>query len=189
MKRMIILVGFAGSGKSFFANILRDEYDFKIIELGDYVREEAAKNNMIPLEFAKHVFSQEDIYYFVRKAVSDCQISTFNYCIVGPRKCEEVEYLLSKLKCPTSIVALESNFDVRNMRRSKQKDKKEKVDLKLRDAIEISWGLKDVIDLSDIKIENKDGQLKEYFREYIKKIMGEDNIETDRISCNSKDDG
>lgn len=45
----IILVGLAGSGKSYFANILRDKYSYKVIEIGDCVRKASEHSGMNPI--------------------------------------------------------------------------------------------------------------------------------------------
>jgi dephospho-CoA kinase len=43
MKRIVnfVLVGLPASGKSYFANILNQYYQYNIIEIGDYVRKES----------------------------------------------------------------------------------------------------------------------------------------------------
>ena len=71
MGRDIVLAGFPGSGKSYFAKVLKEKYNHKIIELGDYVRKESAVLKLPVYDCVERFFKDGEVLHFVLIAINE----------------------------------------------------------------------------------------------------------------------
>lgn len=150
----IIIVGYAGSGKStlsrFFAN-----QGYKVIEISDFVKEcyiLNASNKESLLEYANSFFENGNFLEFVKRATKDLKQKD-GFVFVGPRTREEIEYLKTQYKIDL-IIGVRCEKSIRYFRRKQQKKSQENINYEYRDEIELSWGNDKVFDLCDYIFDN-----------------------------------
>lgn len=163
MRKVVALFAKIASGKSTCAQYVKREYNFKVIEIGDYVRdafrnESPSKNTLI--EFANYHYKSGILTAFIRNAIYDSRAYTDNLVFSGLRTNEELDCLLSEY--PDAIlIRIDCAYRLRCQRF--EKEKKDNVSFELRDAIENEWIQNEWNDISfDYTIINNKG-LKDYY--------------------------
>lgn len=166
MRKVLVLVaGMPGSGKSVFSDVARS-LGIPVITLGDVVREEVAKRGLPVNPENMAVVAQElrDRYgkhSIAMLSLDRVQKALENSCIViidGIRSLEEVEYLRSSIDAEVVLVGIHSSPKMRFTRlisRSRADDPKNWSEFVERDFRELSWGLGNVIALSDVILVNE----------------------------------
>jgi dephospho-CoA kinase len=149
IRSSLILVGHFATGKSSVAVALSMNTDIPVIEIGDIVRDQATQSgSKTVLEHASNVILKGDRLTFVTEAlVRARKLGDAPYIIVGPRTTVELEFLRTNLT-NSFTVALEASEFVRKARWS-SRNRVPEFDWEVRDAIERSWGLDNVIYSAD----------------------------------------
>lgn len=176
MKRIIIgITGMPGSGKSTVAKV-GEKLGFKVIRMGDVVREETLKRGLEPtrenlckMMFTLRAESGPDVV--AKKCLSRISLSDRNVIIDGIRSLHEVEFFKKKL--PSFILlAVHSSPKTRFKRlysRRRSDDPKDKKEFIERDKKELSVGIGSAIAMADYMIINE-GSLDE-FKKMVRSIL------------------
>ncbi len=152
----VILVGYPGAGKSLFAKLLQERYGYRIIEMGQYVKEACLKKNCSPYECANIFYQTGRETYFAEKLVEErLKYPYDDVVIVGPRTPKEIKYLKTYL-CQTISIAINSNATTRLCRRAKQTQRKDEFSLWCRDYLESTWDLFSAMKQCDYQINNSE---------------------------------
>ena len=85
-----VLVGLPGSGKSYFANILNQDYHYNVFEIGDYVRKECTRLNISTYDCVNYYFANNDYLHFVSMVINEKRMS----CICQPKIRTEDDLIL-----------------------------------------------------------------------------------------------
>lgn len=164
-KKLILISGLPGSGKSTFAGYLASA-GTKVLSMGDIVRDEALKRGI-----GSNISSMADFMIWLRKQrgeqyvaeVVSKKVEKFEDEVVvidGVRSLAEVSYFKSKFG-KVLLVAIVSSLQERFNRlrlRGRRDDPRTLDDLRMRDNTELSAGVGKVIESADIVITN-DGTL------------------------------
>lgn len=177
MKKLILITGMPGSGKTSVAKII-GEHGFPIIFMGDVVRKEAEARGIGGGMMEMSKFMVE-----LRKELGEEAVAKLTYdeveevdgeivVVDGIRSPKEVEYF--KSKCHEAIlVGVLAPLGLRYNRlsnRNRIDDPKTIKELEGRDMVELQVGLGEAIALSDIYILNE-GDLEDLRRAVRKKIL------------------
>ncbi|MCP8316992.1 MAG: AAA family ATPase [archaeon] len=177
IKRLILVTGMPGSGKSVVREIA-NELGISILIMGDVIREEV-KSRGLKEEAKSYEFVMRDIRAKLSdRIVAERTAKKLNYIkadiafIDGVRSLEEVRYF-RKIAEDVHVLALLSPFRIRLKRLSSRKrsgDPKTEKELEERDEAELKLGLGDVIAKADSYIVNDDRPI-EVFKEDLRKTM------------------
>ena len=158
-KKVIGFTGLPGSGKSTAIEAIRELGT--IITMGDVVREEAKKRGIEPTdenlgEIARELRKEGGNEIVAQKCVeliieSECEV----IFIDGVRSLSEVNVFRKTWKFPLIATVIDENIRFKRLHeRGRTDDPKILDELRKRDEREVSFGLKDVIEIADYKIEN-----------------------------------
>jgi len=163
MKKIIVVVGMAGSGKSLAADITAKHLKTKVFRTGDVIRDEIKRRKLDynPENDAKiaHWFHTGGREKLIIKRTWD-KIKKFrNKAVVveGCRAPEELRLLERYSNSKPIVIAIKASQEVRIKRTMKRKrfGKAEgRAYLKSRDNLELSHGLGKVMKMSDYSIDN-----------------------------------
>ncbi len=155
-----ILTGMPGSGKEEFLEVAK-ERGFKVISMGDVVREEAKKRDIIPDDKGIGGFAHSERQahgYGIWAERTLAYIGDKQTLISGCRGWSEVEIFKRSLGDVVTVVAVHSSprtrFE-RLIRRARSDAPKDLEEFRTRDERELSWGLGSLIALADIMIVNE----------------------------------
>ncbi len=165
MKKIIVVVGMAGSGKSFAADIFAEKLHTKVFRTGDVIREEIKKRGLEynPGNDAKiaHWFHTQGREKLIIKRTWD-KIKKYNRDIVvveGCRAAEELFFLRKYSKINLIIIAIKADFDTR-LERTLERKRFGKAEgrayMKSRNRLEIHHGIGKVIREADYSIDNSE---------------------------------
>ena len=178
--KIIAFTGLPFSGKSEAVEIARN-MNIPVIRMGDMIWEET-KNRGLQLTdknvgaVADTMRKQHGMDIWARRTLKKIDKFKISHQIVidGIRNIEEVETFKNGLGKDFLLIAVTVKDEIRYkraMNRGRQDDSLDLDLIKKRDERELSWGLKDVIEHSDIKISNE-GSLKDFkekITEFLKK--------------------
>ena len=163
MEKLILIVGMAGSGKSFAADLFAKKLHTKVFRTGDVIREEIKRRK---LEYNKendakiaHWFHTQGREKLIIKRTW-YKIEKYNkktVIIEGCRAPEELTLLKKYSKVNPIIIAIKADFNTRMKRTMERKrfGKSEgKAYLKSRDKLELSHGIGKVIKKASYTIDN-----------------------------------
>ena len=176
---MIIAVcGFRGSGKSLFGEVAR-WMGFPVFEMSEPVLEEMKRRNMPITNAGVREFATEIRKTGGKDVVAKmlCEkiapaISKDKYVVViGARSVDEINVFrkLGRTVC-VALVADEKKRLLRTKRRGKPSDPKDLSGLRWADEIEKKWGLGELVEKCDEKIENNSSL--EEFEAKAKAVLG-----------------
>ncbi len=163
MKKVILIVGMPGSGKSYAADAMRNKFGAKVIHSGDIIREEVEREGLkySPTADAAiahwfHSYGREAL--IVQKVFEMIQKSKKELIVVeGFRNLDEVQILQDLLNHKVSVVAIKSSFKTRYRRELARGrfGKQETTEyIKNRDISEKHHGIVRLITKAKYKIDN-----------------------------------
>jgi len=174
-RRLILLTGMAGSGKTTLSGIIR-ELDLRVITMGDVIRELAKQKGLEPTRENMGHLAEE-----IRKGGPD---AVARRCVEMLKKGPEGLTVVDGIRSLAEVNTFKDEFDVvlialwasplsrykRLTRRGRSDDPKTWEEFKDRERRELGFGIGDAIASSDYMIKNDDGidTLKPAFEE----IMG-----------------
>jgi len=174
-RRLILLTGMAGSGKTTLSGIIR-ELDLRVITMGDVIRELAKQKGLEPTRENMGHLAEE-----IRKGGPD---AVARRCVEMLKKGPEGLTVVDGIRSLAEVNTFKDEFDVvlialwasplsrykRLTRRGRSDDPKTWEEFKERERRELGFGIGDAIASSDYMIKNDDGidTLKPAFEE----IMG-----------------
>jgi len=178
LKQLILIAGMPGSGKTTVARII-GEHGFKVVSMGDAIREEAEARGV-----GGDIVSMSRFMVELRRELGDDAVarlvdrkiekSDSDIIVVdGLRSLKEVEYFKSKGYC-LKLMGVLAPISLRYSRlssRSRPDDPRVLRELEERDRVELSVGLGDVLALSDVYVLN-DGSLKDLEEAVESKLQG-----------------
>lgn len=166
-KKLILIAGLPGSGKSTVSRILANNYKLPVVSMGDCVREEAKKEGVKEeLKSMKEFMIELRKKYgkdFVAKLTSR-KIERMKEKVIvvdGIRSKEELEFFKNRYE-KVFLLVIHSDINTRFKRLAKRRrpdDPKSLEELKMRDEAELSLGLREIMK-EDIRIINE-GSIKE----------------------------
>ncbi len=160
--KIIAFVGMPGSGKSEAASIAR-RLNIPIVNMGDVVREEAARRNLPPTDenlggIGSALRREEGMDAIARRCVPRVRSLKSRVVVVdGTRNIEEINHFKKQFGDDFKLVAIHTPFDLRFERikkRFRSDDMCNIEELKKRDEREKGWGLDKAIENADMTIEN-----------------------------------
>jgi dephospho-CoA kinase len=176
--KVIAICGLPGSGKSTAIEAINDLGD--IISMGDIVRNEAIKRNIVPNNFnlgklAINLREDQGQDIIAKKCVDliqNCYTSDVLF-IDGIRSISEVNLFRKFWKFPIIKIVLEEEERFKRLfKRARSDDPKTLEEFRERDSRESSFGLKEVLRIADYSIVNDSTpeNLKKKMRELVQKI-------------------
>ncbi len=176
-RRLILLTGMAGSGKTTLSGIIR-ESGLRVITMGDVIRDLAKQKALDPTpENIGHLAEE------IRKGGPD---AVARRCVEMLKKGPDGLTVVDGIRSIAEVDAFEDDFDVvlialwasplsrykRLTRRGRSDDPKTWEEFKEREHRELGFGIGDAIASSDYMIKNDDGinSLKPAFDEIMEKI-------------------
>lgn len=183
-KKIMKVIAFTGmpfSGKSEAVKIAKKN-DIPVVRMGDMVWCETKERGMkltgdnvgyvaneMRDKHGKHIWAEKTVDEINKKINSD------KIVVDGVRNIEEIDFFKEKLGQDFLLIAIVASDEKRYKRalkRGRKDDIKDINKIKERDQREIKWGIKKVIDSSDIKITNEEDISS--FRKKILKILKEE---------------
>ncbi|OGI12512.1 hypothetical protein A3K64_01245 [Candidatus Micrarchaeota archaeon RBG_16_36_9] len=162
-KKLILIVGLPGSGKSSAADFIKRKYDAGIVHSGDIIREEVKRRGLeyTPQNDAliAHWFHSSGREKLVVKRIwNKIKNSKKNLIVIeGLRSEKQLKYLKAIAKTRPIIISVLASFNVRVKRELKRGrfGNKESIEyLKFRDKLEKKHGEDKLIRKADYKINN-----------------------------------
>ncbi len=169
MTKILAFVGMPASGKSEAASVLRRK-GITVINMGDIIREEVVRRGLEPSDVntggvGTELREKEGRDAVAKRCVPRIKDASEDFIgIDGVRSVPEVECFKEAFGDDFTLVSVDSPLDVRFERvlaRKRSDDMKDISELKVRDERELSWGMGEAMEVSDIVIENN-GTLKEF---------------------------
>jgi dephospho-CoA kinase len=162
MKKLIIVVGLPGSGKSLAGRILKNSFNAKVVETGDIIREEVKRRGLeYNTENDKKIRSwfHSGREHIVIKRIWDKLKKSRKKVrvIVGFRCLKEIKLLRRHYKGKIVMISIVSSFRIRSIREMRRKrfGKSETLEyLKERDLSEKRLGLDKLLKRADYTINN-----------------------------------
>jgi len=176
MKKVIIIVGLPGSGKSLAAEIIKKKFKADSFRSGDIIRDEIKRRGLEynPENDAKiaHWFNVQGREELLSKRLWNKAKKSKKDLIVfeGFRAPEQLEHLKETCKGKPIIVFIKSSMNVRVQRELKRKRFKKHEDndyLKFRDRLEKSHGLMKLIKKADYTVDNTNLTKKQLEKEIV----------------------
>jgi dephospho-CoA kinase len=174
-RRLILLTGMAGSGKTTLSGIIR-ESGLRVITMGDVIRELAKNQGLEP--------SRENIGHLAEEIRKEGSDAVARRCVEMIKRGQDGLIVVDGIRSLSEVEAFKDDFDVvlialwasplsrykRLTRRGRSDDPKTWEEFKEREGRELGFGIGDAIASSDYMIKNDDGinSLKPAFDE----IMG-----------------
>jgi dephospho-CoA kinase len=169
-KKLILIVGLPGSGKSTAADFIERKFNADIVHSGDVIREEVKKRNlnynpetdaMVAHWF--HTAGREEL--LVKRVWDKIKKSKKNLIVIeGLRSDDQLRYLERIAKNKPFIISIIASFKVRVQRELKRKrfGKKESIDyLKFREKLERMHGIDRLLEKADHTIDNSKLSIKQ----------------------------
>jgi len=161
MKKVIIIVGMPGSGKSLGANILGKKLKAKPVHSGNIIRDEIKKRGWkytpeTDRKIQTYFHSKGREKLLIKKLWSKVKKKKGNIIIEGMRSPKQLRYL--RKHTDYIIVAVKSPFVIRAKRAMKRKRfgvLQTMKYLRQRDKNETNLGVRKLINIADYKISNK----------------------------------
>lgn len=150
----VILVGYAGSGKSTIAKEL-EKNGFRIVEISDFVKkyyDMDGANDKTLLEYAHRMYLEGKFLKFVKEATRNLECE-HGMVFVGPRRKAEITYIKEHFKIDLTIGVL-CDDKIRYMRRKSQSKKNLNINFERRDKVERSWGMDEIFECCDYLLDN-----------------------------------
>jgi len=180
MMRVLGTVGLAGSGKGELATVAREE-GVPVVTMGDVIRQACRDRGLDPAEnhgMVAKALRQEDgpaaiaerSLPIVREAVSETETETV--LVDGLRSMVEVEAFRDAFAESFRIVSIEAPFDLRAERlaeRGRDNSDSDLEALRARDERELGFGMSEVMQAADYRIENTDSL--DTFRTTARKLL------------------
>lgn len=176
--RIIAFVGMPASGKS-EASVIAQDRNIPVVNMGDVVREEAAKCGLPPTDkniggTGTKLREEEGMDIIAKRCVPKIRKLDSGIVVIdGIRNIDEINHFKEQFGNDFMLVAIDTPLEVRLERvknRGRSDDMKSIDELKLRDEREKSWGLDKAIEMADVTIDNT-STLPE-FRSEIVKLFG-----------------
>jgi hypothetical protein len=136
----LILVGRSGAGKSTTGQGLAMLTGRPLIEIGAFVRRDAAAAGRTPLRQAQKTFASGEYTRFARDAVAAARTQSVACIIVGPRMPVELEFMRRELG-PTFSIGLLLPDPERRSRLALRVESSTFPDQPGRDDVEEAWGI------------------------------------------------
>lgn len=166
MPKVLVLTGMPGAGKEEFARVAKN-YDYSVIQMGDVVRAEAVKRNIVMDDRGVGGFATSE-----RQAhgpgiwAERClpHVGKGNFIIEGSRSLAEIEVFRANLGKGFKVVAVHTSPQQRfaRLQARRRYDAPATWDnFRERDERELGWGLGSLIALADVMIVNE-GSLEEF---------------------------
>jgi len=160
--KIIAFVGMPGAGKSEASKVAK-KMNIPVINMGDIVREETAKQGLPPTDkniggTGDRLRKEEGMDAIAKRCIPKInELRSKVVVIDGTRNKEEVEYFKKKFGANFRLIAIHAPFEQRFERvkhRLRSDDRMNKEEFKKREEREKSWGLETLIRMADITIEN-----------------------------------
>lgn len=173
--RIIAFVGMPASGKSEASSIAHDR-NIPVVNMGDVVREEAAKRGLPPTDeniggTGTRLRKEEGMDVIARRCVPRIRKLDSRVVVIdGIRNIDEINHFKEQFGSDFMLVAIHTPLETR-LERVKNRGRSDDMDsiakLELRDEREKSWGLGKAIGMADITIDNT-SSLPEFQSEIVK---------------------
>lgn len=158
---ILCITGMPGAGKTLAADFLRDERRFKIVEMGDVVRDAMTEkglkiNNVSIREFALKLREEHGEDAVAKMVVDRVKKAGSNVVITGVRSINEIDYFRQAVR-DISVIGIIAPRDVRYVRlrnRGRQDDLKTMDEFEFREEKEKRYGVLGAIDAADYVITN-----------------------------------
>jgi dephospho-CoA kinase len=176
-RRLILLTGMAGSGKTTLSGIIR-ESRLRVITMGDVIRELAKQKGLEP--------TRENIGHLAEEIRKEGQEAVARRCVEMLKREPDSLIVVDGIRSLAEVDAFKEEFDVvlialwasplsrykRLTRRGRSDDPKTWEEFKDREYRELGFGIGDAIASSDYMIKNDDGidTLKPAFEEIMRLI-------------------
>lgn len=176
-RRLILLTGMAGSGKTTLSGIIR-ESRLRVITMGDVIRELAKQKGLEP--------TRENIGHLAEEIRKEGQEAVARRCVEMLKREPDCLIVVDGIRSLAEVDAFKEEFDVvlialwasplsrykRLTRRGRSDDPKTWEEFKDREYRELGFGIGDAIASSDYMIKNDDGidTLKPAFEEIMRLI-------------------
>jgi len=177
--KVIAFTGMPFSGKSEAVKVAK-KLGFPVVRMGDAVWEEVKKQdlnlndknvgmiaNEMRKKYGRDIWAKRTL-----DKIRSLKVESSAIVIDGVRNAEEIDIFKKEFDKDFILIAIEASDYVRHMRalkRDRQDDSKNLVNIKERDKREISWGIDVVIASADIVVSNENGI--DGFRENIRKML------------------
>ncbi|MBN2203353.1 MAG: AAA family ATPase [Candidatus Aenigmarchaeota archaeon] len=178
MEKLLIIVGLPGSGKSFAAEVVKEEFKASVFKSGDLIREEIKSRGLkyTPENDAKiaHWFHTSGRERLLIKRLFDKIERTNRKLVVvdGLRSVQQLKYVKSHFESPI-IIYIKSSFESRAKRELKRKRFKKgetKEYIRFRDRLEKSHGVLGLINKANYTIDNTSLTMPRFRNEVIKLV-------------------
>lgn len=173
--RIIAFVGMPASGKSEASSIAKGK-DIPVVNMGDVVREEAAKRGLPPTDeniggTGTRLRNEEGMDVIAQRCVPRIRKLDSRVVVIdGIRNIDEINHFKEQFGSDFMLVAIHTPLETR-LERVKNRGRSDDMDsiakLELRDEREKSWGLGKAIEMADITIDNT-SSLPEFQNEIVK---------------------
>lgn len=176
--KLIAFVGMPASGKSEASAIAR-KLGIPVVNMGDSVREEAAKRELAPTDeniggTGTALRNEEGMDAIAKRCILKIRAIKAHAVIVdGIRNINEIEYFKKEFGNDFKLIAINTPFKLRFERvkkRARSDDMSRIEELRRRDTREKGWGLIEALEKADITIDNIETIDK--FRNQIELLLG-----------------
>jgi dephospho-CoA kinase len=160
-RKALAVVGMPGSGKGAFSSIAGSR-GWNVIAFGDISREVAKRelgsidNALAVGEFTDRMRKERGLDWIAKEAIRKAETLEGDVCFDSVRTLEEIACLRQKypqLKIVGIFAPDEKRYD-RLLARARWDDKGSRDELKKKDQKGGAWGIRKVLEIVDIKIEN-----------------------------------
>jgi len=158
-QKLLMLIGYSGSGKSYIARSLQLTGTRRIIEFGSIVRESMKNclncNNAV--DHADHVYQSGNKTQFAKLIHSSITEAENQIVLVGARKSEEICYVRKQFNSVIAV-GLDVPYEIRSNRLMciKPADwtmNEAKLFIAKREKLECTWGMEDALESCDFVID------------------------------------
>ena len=176
--RIIAFVGMPASGKS-EASLIAQNRNIPVVNMGDVVREEAAKYGLPPTDkniggTGTKLRNEEGMDVIAKRCVPKIRKLDSDIVVIdGIRNIDEINHFKEQFGNDFMLVAIDTPLEVRLERvknRGRSDDMNSIAELQQRDEREKSWGLDKAIEMAEVTIDNT--STLEEFRSEIVKLFG-----------------
>lgn len=179
--KIIAFVGLPASGKSEASKIAL-KMGLRVVVMGDVIREEVKKRDLLPTDensgiVANDLRKKEGMDAIAKRCIPCIKRKSRNTDVIivdGIRGIAEVSKFKEVFSEDFKLIKVDTPIEKRFLRvkervRSDRLNSLEK--LKMRDERELSWGMKEAMDMADMVIENEDSLKK--FQDRVKETLEE----------------